>query len=462
MKFRDFKSFIFSLCFLLQFIFFGFFPLNGKEINIQKGKEALENDLGFLFDNVLDQDFLKSEDKELALKLRIEFDGKYDLIDLQSNSLKKSKNVGKKIRILRLLVKSERIAISKLEVLLAASSCKNYGYFLSLQEWRIVKLKILKKLYNFLQDSWKSILNNKIDLKDFEKKLIDNEFITKCVTEQLSGKICGELYKLVEFDFYNLCKSLYKKYENFINKYRELKIGMIEIDDNVVSELDNLLNDFCKQKSILDDKDFGEAIKSGLYSWFWFVGGENQIKKSEKIFELFINNLIKIKNEIYNFNDVFSRIYSINDNKKRDILIGHLVVTNKQEFQDFGNYKEFSNYFEEYRAVVDTYVNSEKELDEKFIYRIRVLLSKLHNLKNSIESYSFLNLIIGIAKSKKVIKSLVTDMIEILNHILSYVGNSNDDIKNGSSFIERLLSGDVVISEKIQKWIWKFVNSTVN
>ena len=454
------------------------------KIEEDESHENLLEDIKFLLDDILNKNFSNPINIDLADRLKLELNTKYNLIA----SEKDFERSCKKIKMINFLVQAQKMANAKLDILQTASVFVNQNF---LSRYQIIKLEILNCLYVELQKNWKKVLNEKMSLEQLEKKFVNNEFVTKCVRSVLPSKFLNyEIQKLLEVDLYSLWPNIYSRYERLVNNYYETKIFDFDI-------LEKLLNDLREQKEILAEIDFSRGFVKRLFgSWagevetigverigqelFVLQKGtydfnrkkiEEHIQKSIVIFDLFISNLIKIKNESQKASDIVGEFSSIDPDKK-EIGIKFIVLKESVDFKTFSSQDDLSDYFNRFLIIVEKYLkDEEKQNEDLFKFDFYSIISDLKKLKNREEQTSIFILLGLVNKKSDCLCSLLDEMLGILENILMHskkevksenVGGGKGQYKAVlESILKKILSGDIIVNDKIKTLVAAFIQAVL-
>ncbi len=450
---------------------------------LESKTDSLTEELSFLKDQVLDQDFTACEQKNLAILLQYEVDGKLNSVESDIKLAKDQKLIDKKIKILSLLVVLQKKAQAKLEVLLAADN-----NILTSREFKVIKLGVLNNFYRDLQKINKDVLLGKVSLKDLRLKRFNNNYVTKTVTNSLKNYGIYNFDSLLKVDFCNLWPKLYENYFEFIDEYRNSKGSLFDLDQN---DLNSVLLKIQTQKNILLDIDFiggfGLIVKKIFGTWAGRINNleiekiddktitldsgyydsqrkdlEEQLKISIKIFDLFFINLIRINSEITKSKHFLDNLNKL-DGSKKEIVIGHMVLVENEDFNVFIKDEDFAKCFDAYNFLVEEYLNNDNLNENIFVYKLFSAVSKLNSFKRKKEPVGVLPLL-GIASKNKQadsICSLTEDMIQILEQISTKLKEKDGSSIVNAGIVERILNGEIKVPDKIQKLIYTMIQSVL-
>jgi len=445
---------------------------NNEKIN------KLAQGLGFLFDEVLNQDFSDSEDKTTALALKYELDSRFDSV---SSDIKKGKDVSRKIAALEFLIKLQKIVDAKLEIFLAFDQDNS----LSQQKLKSIRLRLCKHFNERIK---------KLIKCSSHVLLEDNHLITL----DLGGFFQERddfyaLKPLLKVDLLNLWPTIYEKYSNLMHAYVD-KSNLENFDEEKV---DAVLTELNKQKNILSEVKFTQGIMKKIFgSWAGKVDAldveigddgyfglpqgyydsyrrdmEEQLKNSIKIFELFILRLIKIKEEVHKTKKLLEKIGKL-DAGKKEVMIRNLVLQENPYlialYPDLNTLKkdaEFIKCFNDYHSVVKEFLNNDKlELNDMFVYRLYCAISNLKTLKSKNEPSGILPIlgVTGKNKQTELLCSIIEDMIDILEQVTIQLKTDKSSSSNNTGLVEKILAGEVAIPTKLKNLLMGVFQAAIN
>ncbi len=456
-----FSKIFFSFLFLFSLISFPVLamgddpaddPADQAQVDLPKDSEITEKDSeitdellegmnSVLFEQVLDQDFSSLENKKLALLKKYELLGEYDSIKSDIESERYKPFIQAKIKRLQSLIKWQKMAHAKLEILFASND-----YYLSIDEYKTVKLKLLYEILDRI---------NKGHIR------VDNGSITNCVKKCLSSKPSSQLSTLLKIDLYGLWSDFYQKYEKLIMQYKENKKNLTMLKGEFEDSLEELLKFLIKQKNILSNKDFDQGLKRILKKfWGKLDDQKDQSKNSIKLFDLFISKLISIKSEIECAQDWSDKFLNLKKDDKRVIMIKNLVLLQDEDFKKFGKVV----YGNQYQDLVTEYLNSDK-ISENFVFQLLQFRFELERLKAKKEPTGLIYAAFGFGiykKDTKLIYYLLKNMIAILEDIGIAIRKENEGvISKGEQFVEKVINGEIKVPEKLKNIIWSFIQAAV-
>jgi hypothetical protein len=457
-----FSKKIFSLLFLGS-LFLGGINLwaagNGPDSNLSPSKaqsEEVEDTCAtelnsVIFNSILGQSFWDSKDQLLALYLDNELHAKYELQEVER---------------LKILVEWQKIAQSKLDIILA----KNDAFF-SNQELRSLKLALLNKSFSLIFNT-----RGCINAQDF----LCDSVVAQVVKDTISKPLPKELSELLNVNFYVFWKDIYTRYKKLIDKYSQNRGNLTDLDQNFKNELNTLLKILALQKSVLTPIKFVEGwnkLKKQLFGPLGgrvenlvirkfsdlenktdadFKGGyfsaermaiENQLKGSIKLFDVLILKLLKIKNEM-NAAALLTGTLSGKNLTKKEIALKHLILSNDEDVKN----GEFAPFFSCYNVLIEEFLNKEK-VNEDFYFRLNQCLYDLKKFKNQKEAKGSLYSL-GVFKDLTAsrICFLIDQMISNLLSVSKAIKlESKGALGRSEPFLEKLLNGDIQIPDKLTK-----------
>ena len=225
-------------------------------------------------------------------------------------------------------------------------------------------------------------------------------------------------------------------------------------------------------KAIILDSGYYDSRRKDL---------EEQLDNSIQVFDLFFINLIRINDEITkskHFLDYLNKL----DGFKKDIVIGHMILVENEDLNNFLEKEDFATCFDTYKSLVEEYLdndnknnnnknnnnnnkndNNNKSFTENlFSYKISSAISKLNNFKHKKQPAGLLSFA---SKNKQTdsICSLTQDMIQILEQISTKLngkdGGSVVSAGGAAGMIEKVLNGDIKVPDKLQKIIYTVIQS---
>ncbi len=396
------KSIILSVLFLS--VFFTSYSGTKTEVPSQVDQEKIDSNRNKIiakikdkfFDELLDYKFLDVEYKILAVKTG----------NILINQIKNFQNGDfvewKREDFFEKLLKSWNVVESNIMVWQAAAFiCDDFDE-LSYRRMQQVKLEILSKI----------IVN------DFYSKMTNLKFINKLIKKFVP-------------------KKLYSKYK----KIFELKERM-PLDE--IGDYFNFINGFLKKNY---DFSLDEDKLDQLINVFQEIQDET--------FDLFLDNLLKIKYYNISMNADLDKAFSSNDSSKIMLVMNHHLLLRKNNFKYFLKDNETSILFNRYIDIVNFYLNNQDVLSQpSFIFRFFKFCSNLNDLK---EKNNGIIPFINLGGNGKLV-NVINETQKVLDIILKKI---HEQMGTGPGWLPKLLLGKAKVPQEVINFAMKLLEEKV-